>query len=388
MLVMKSLRGLAFGAPGLDQKFWPEFNARLLLVIFASLMLLNPGFLEWLLETVVFTLLQILVNIAVVIVKSVMVVAQGNIPAGNGDVVAIAINEASDILSNVPQATEVSLIGLRDSILQLVRGIQMMMMSGVAFSYRLMEVGGFWPSVGGFILLIIFVINAIAFPFAILDSVFRMAYMLALAPVFLVAFVFPVSRKYVKTAFNNLLGTGVQMCFLSMYLSFSTILLFSYLYTSGAGNMYRAEDIKETADNVVESYSAMTPSEESSTPLLLLILLSIYLFRLNGKVSKLANDFANNFGPDVFSQVKDAIMGLVKKGLIIATGVVGVVAAKGVAKGAAVAKNTARKGGHGGGQGASQGGNQGGGQGGGQGGNQGGGQGGNQGGNQNQGNQP
>jgi hypothetical protein len=318
--VLKSLRGMAFGEPTLGKDFWKDFNTRLLCVLLGTALLASPSAVKWALETTVMTVLQAFVNLGQTVIASVLDTVTGN---GAEDFKICAGMESP------------SIDGLKANMSCLLAGMHRLMMNGVGLGFRLIRLQNPPTVLVGGLFIAMFVFFSIAFPFYVLDAVFRMTFMIALTPVFIVAWVFPATRKYAKTAFNSFLGIGVQLCFISMYMTFSTVTLYSVMASDARYKAYIGPNAEEIAEEQGARLAAMASSgggEEA--PLFVLFILGLYLFRLSGKVAALAGEFVGTLGPDMFSDMLNKLVSVAIKAASFAVpgGAVAAKAAKAVKK--------------------------------------------------------
>jgi len=295
--ILKGVGELAVGGNDLGDKFFPDFIIRTACVGFAAILIKNPAFMMWLLDSSVFFIIQVFVDLSITVVTS--------------SLYNSSIDKLGVTFPSCGYTSGTGIASLQGSMLCLIRFMHQLFMSGMGFALAMFTSDSLMVIAGGAFLLLIFITYALAFPFYIMDAVVRMSFFLVMTPLLIVAWVFPYSRKFTKKAFDSFVGTGVQLAFLTMFMCFTAMVLYYYLANNiGILDPAFLEAVESEDVNrlVVLQEGVVGSVVIESQALLVLVFLSYYLFKASGKVSDMAGEFVGTMGNNIFQQMIQAAM--------------------------------------------------------------------------------
>lgn len=177
-----------------------------------------------------------------------------------------------------------------------IRSMSASLIGGIAIGSSLTSAGGlftkfFWKwDLGGIIIGIFLVIGYfiifLAFPFKMIDALIRLGFVCALAPLFIVLWVFPATRTYTQKAWQMLLGSCMTFVFLAVIMVLILSIL-SFALPQGAAQDAMLKALLNGQDSVALSYINFSGSQ---------FFVTIAVCFIGWKLLGMAETFSSTFG--------------------------------------------------------------------------------------------
>lgn len=156
----------------------------------------------------------------------------------------------------------------------------------------------------GFVTTIIFFMMTLFFPFYLLDALFRLAFVFALLPFFLVAWVFKKTESYLTKAWAIFMGAFAQILTACIFVSLCIATLNGFVTLNG---------YEELLDNTVTDIDAFAEFEGDQLlyPFLSFLFIAFYMYGLSKRISYVTSHFtaapASNMVHKAIDRIKSAV---------------------------------------------------------------------------------
>lgn len=267
-------------SPGDLPGFLSQLLKKLLFVFIGTVILSAPETINLLARYVVFPIFSLFVGIAVSVLETLESQGEGGLACLTsaqtwemGD----SFNQFKDPLRCFLQMVsgKLALIGVQAQKLKNVQDY---------------GIGGY---LCGWIAWIFYLLVDAVLALSILDSIFTFGIVMMLAPLLLVSWIFEITRKYTKAAFNMLVGAASQCAVVSIFVSFSVLAFDSFL--KATDRVVTAVGIEENTTNI--ALEAVTFKEDGWMWIFMAMVLFLFLglFKLNEMVGGIIGSKSSMF---------------------------------------------------------------------------------------------
>ncbi|MBP5534798.1 MAG: hypothetical protein J6Y03_04760 [Alphaproteobacteria bacterium] len=179
----------------------------------------------------------------------------------------------------------------------------------------------------GLVTTLIFLLMTLFFPFYLLDGLFRLAFVFALLPFFLVAWVFKKTEHYMTKAWAIFFGAFAQILVACIFVAISVAVLETFIELNGYGNFLgTAGDIDKFGE---------IEGDQLLYPFLSFFFVAIYIYAMSKRITSVTAHFtgapSSNIIGNVLDRFKKAVKALALIAVAVAAASVGLSAAAHVA---------------------------------------------------------
>ena len=170
----------------------------------------------------------------------------------------------------------------------------------IGTAFKIFDLPNIWVVFSGCALWISAVVLGIFFPFRVFDAVFRLGIILALSPLYIISWVFPLTKDFAVKGFNCILQVAFLFMFLKITLDLSIDLIFEASGIGDVTSVAAAGNVNETAKTLLEPF--MTAAALGK--ILVIIICLVFCVMMLKKVDDLANTFSQvNFSSTVSDNI-------------------------------------------------------------------------------------
>ena len=202
---------------------------------------------------------------------------------------------------------------------ELIYRITLTLNVGRILGLRLMLQWDFTNICIGFITTAVFFLMTLFFPFYLLDGLFRLAFVFALLPFFLVSWVFKKKEHYMKKAWVIFLGAFAQILVACIFVAISVATLEVFIKLNGY------EHLVSTAADIDKF--ASQEADQLLYPFLSFFFVAIYIYAMSKRITSVAAHFtgapSSNIIGNVFERLKKAMKAIALTAVAIAASTVG-----------------------------------------------------------------
>ena len=158
---------------------------------------------------------------------------------------------------------------------------------GRALGLRMMMLSDFTGFIIGLIIIGIFFMLLLFFPMYLIDALVRIIFVIILFPILLVAWVFSVTEKYFKTAWNMLIGGLAQLFISCVFIALLVSTIEAFTQMRGY-NIILNPTYQDTNPDVLREMSRMSISALS------FIVMAFYLYNLSKHLTEISGFLTNS----------------------------------------------------------------------------------------------
>ena len=223
------------------------------------------------------------------------------------------------------------------SLVSLIYRVTVTLNVGQILGIKLMQgasVTDLTNAIVGAITTTVFFLMKLFFPFYLLDGLFRLAFVFALLPFFLVSWVFQKTEHFLKKAWATFLGAFAQIMVACIFVSISIATLEGFITISGYSGLLSGtvQDI----DRFIE-----TEADQLLYPFLSFLFLAVYIYSLSKRISSVSAHFTGAPASNLINNTLDRLKRAATALALIA--IAAVAALSGFAPVAQVALDRAKK---------------------------------------------
>lgn len=272
-------------------EFWSEFARTGLAVIFCAAILASKDTLFDLLGYTLIPVFEGAIQIGVAIINE-----------SFGDLQVEAAYNSCTVYDVTADSAKALGDGMREALTCLIFEMHRRLTYGYFFAYKLMGIGEFAEFFLGLFLLFIFFLISLAFPFYLVDGIFRIGIVFVILPILVVFWPFKPLRQFASAAWRLSFGSFVQITMMTVFITLIVEVVIDFTNVS--------------VNRIDTSETFISENVAAPEKIFFMLFVAVYAIKFMGKVSAIAAQLANSKpNPAFFSQ---AVAKLTKMALIMA----------------------------------------------------------------------